>query len=65
MERINGDQGDCERIMRTLEKPDTPILTGKRIYDDYARPHEARSKDGRTLSQEARIKAETITSDRR
>jgi hypothetical protein len=39
MERFNGQVRDRERVMRTLEKPDTPILTGMRIYHNYIRPH--------------------------
>ena len=27
--------------MRTLEKPDTPILTGTQIFHNYIRPHRA------------------------
>ena len=41
MERMNGELRDRERVMRTLEKPDTPILTGMQIYHNYIRPHEA------------------------
>ncbi len=32
MERMNGEIRDRERVMRTLEIPDTPILTGMQIY---------------------------------
>jgi transposase InsO family protein len=41
MERMNGEIRDRERVMRTLEKPDTPILEGYRIYHNYIRPHMA------------------------
>jgi hypothetical protein len=27
--------------MRSLKKPDTPILTGMQIFHNYVRPHEA------------------------
>jgi hypothetical protein len=40
MERMNGELRDRERVMRTLEKTDTPILTGMHIYHNYIRPHE-------------------------
>ena len=32
---------DRERVMRTLEKSDTPILTGMQIYHNYMRPDDA------------------------
>ena len=32
--------------MRSLKKPDTPILTGYQIYHNYVRPHMA--LDGQT-----------------
>jgi hypothetical protein len=41
MERFNGELRDRERVMRTLEKPDTPILEGMQIYHNYIRPHQA------------------------
>jgi len=41
MERMNGELRDRERVMRTLEKPDTPILSGYQIYHNFIRPHEA------------------------
>jgi transposase-like protein len=39
MERFNGQIRDRERVMRTLEKSDTPILDGMQIYHNYIRPH--------------------------
>lgn len=56
MERMNGELRDRERVMRTLEKPDTPILAGMQIYHNYVRPHDA--LDGRTPSEAAGIKVE-------
>jgi len=53
---MNGEIRDRERCMRTLEKPDTPILTGMRIFHNYVRPHEALG--GRTPSEVAGIKVE-------
>ena len=41
MERMNGEIRDRERVMRTLEKADTPILTGMQIFHNYVRPHMA------------------------
>jgi len=53
MERFNGEIRDRERVMRTLEKVDTPILTGMQIYHNYVRPHDA--LNGRTPSEAAGI----------
>jgi hypothetical protein len=41
MERFNGEIRDRERVMRTLEKMDTPILLGMQIFHNYIRPHQA------------------------
>lgn len=41
MERLNGEIRDREKVMRSLKKPDTPILTGMQIFHNYVRPHEA------------------------
>jgi hypothetical protein len=56
VERMNGEIRDRERVMRTLEKADTPILTGMQIYHNYVRPHEALK--GKTPSEVAGIKVE-------
>jgi hypothetical protein len=53
---MNGELRDCERVMRTLEKSDTPILTGMRIYHNYIRPHMA--LDGKTRADLAGIQIE-------
>jgi transposase InsO family protein len=53
MERMNGEIRDRERCMRTLEKPDTPILAGMQIYHNYVRPHMA--LDGKTPAERAGI----------
>ncbi len=42
--------------MRTLERADTPILTGMQLYHNYIRPHEALK--GKTPSEAAGIKIE-------
>jgi transposase-like protein len=41
MERMNGEIRDRERVMRTLERTDTPILKGMEIYHNFIRPHMA------------------------
>jgi len=53
MERMNGEIRDRERVMRTLEKPDTPILTGMRIYHNYVRPHDG--LNGKTPAEAAGV----------
>lgn len=54
MEHMNGEIRDRERVMRTLEKADTPILTGMQIFRNYVRPHEA--LNGRAPAEVAGIK---------
>ena len=56
MERMNGEIRDRERVMRTLEKPDTAILAGMQLYHNYIRPHEALK--GKTPSEAAGVKVE-------
>jgi hypothetical protein len=53
MERMNGEIRDRERCMRTLEKADTPILTGMQIFHNYVRPHSALK--GKTPAEPASI----------
>jgi transposase-like protein len=56
MERMNGELRDRERVMRTLEKSDTPILKGMQIFHNYVRPHMA--LDGKTPAEVAGITVE-------
>jgi len=56
MEGINDGICDREKVMRTLERADTAILTGMQLYQNYVRPHEALK--GRTPAGVARIKIE-------
>lgn len=56
MERMNGELRQREKVMRTLERSDTPILTGMQIFHNYVRPHEA--LNGRTPSEAAGIRVE-------
>ncbi len=53
MERMNGEIRDRERVMRTLEKPDSPILKGMEIYHNFVRPHQALK--GKTPAEAAGI----------
>jgi transposase-like protein len=53
MERMNGEIRDRERVMRTLEKSNTPILAGIQIYHNYIKPHQGLK--GKTPAQAAGI----------
>ena len=53
MERLNGEIRDREKVMRSLKKEDTPILTGYQIFHNYIRPHMA--LDGKTPAEKAGI----------
>ena len=55
-ERMNGEIRDRERVMRGLEKKDTPILTGYQLFHNYIRPHMA--LENRTPAEAAGIKVE-------
>jgi len=41
MERLNGEIRDREKVMRGLERKDSPILIGYRLFHNYIRPHKA------------------------
>jgi hypothetical protein len=41
MEHMNGEIRDREKVMRSIKKPDSPILTGCQIFHNYVRPHMA------------------------
>jgi transposase-like protein len=53
MERMNVEIRDRERVMRTLEKSDTPILTGIQIFHNYIKPHQGLK--GKTPAEAAGI----------
>ena len=56
MERLNGEIRDREKVMRSLKKDDTPILTGMQIFHNFVRPNEG--LNGRTPSELAGIEVE-------
>jgi transposase-like protein len=56
MERMNGEIRDREKVMRSLKKTDTPILTGLQIFHNYLRPHEG--LNGKTPAEVCGIKVE-------
>src|SRR5208283_2205901 len=41
MERLNGEIRDREKVMRSLETKDSPILTGYQLFHNFIRPHKA------------------------
>jgi hypothetical protein len=41
MERFNGEVRDGEKVMRSIKKEDTAILSGYQIYHNFVRPHTA------------------------
>jgi hypothetical protein len=53
MEAFNGTVRSREKVMRSLKREDTPILTGMQIFHNYVRPHMA--LDGETPSNRAGI----------
>ena len=53
MERFNGELRQREKVMRSLKRTDSPILSGYQIYHNYIRPHEA--LEGKTPSEVAGI----------
>jgi transposase-like protein len=56
MERMNGEIRDREKVMRGLERKDSPILTGYQLFHNYMRPHMA--LEDRTPAEAAGIKIE-------
>lgn len=54
MERMNGEIRDREKVMRGLERKDSPILTGYQLFHNYIRPHKA--LDNRTPAEVASIR---------
>jgi putative transposase len=53
MERMNGEIRDREKVMRGLERKDSPILTGYQLFHNYIRPHKA--LDYKTPAEKAGI----------
>jgi transposase-like protein len=54
MERFNGEVRDREKVMRSLKKADSPILSGYQLFHNYIRPH--MGLDGKTPAEMAGIK---------
>jgi len=53
MERMNGEIRDREKVMRGLERKDSPILAGYQLFHNFIRPHKA--LDYRTPAEAAGI----------
>jgi hypothetical protein len=53
MERLNGEIRDREKVMRSLKRTDSPILTGYQLFHNFVRPHMA--LDGETPADRAGI----------
>jgi putative transposase len=56
MERMNGEIRDREKVMRSLKKDDSPILTGYQLFHNYIRPH--MGLEGSTPAERAGIRVE-------
>jgi hypothetical protein len=53
MERMNGEIRDREKVMRGLERKDSPILAGYQLFHNYIKPHKA--LDNKTPAEAAGI----------
>jgi putative transposase len=56
MERQNGEWRDREKVMRSLKKEDSPVISGMQIFHNFFRPHMA--LDGKTPAEKAGITIE-------
>jgi hypothetical protein len=56
MERQNGEWRDREKVMGSLKREDSPVLTGMQIHHNFIRPH--MGLNGRTPAEAAGIKVE-------
>jgi hypothetical protein len=56
MVRMNGEIRYREKVMRGLERKDSPILTGYQLFHNYIRPHKA--LDYKTPAEAAGIQIE-------
>jgi hypothetical protein len=53
VERMNGEIRDRDKVMRGLERKDSPILSGYQLFHNYVRPHTA--LNGKTPAEVAGI----------
>lgn len=56
MERLNGEIRDREKVMRSLKKEDSAIITGMQIHHNFIRSH--MGLDGKTPADSSGVKVE-------
>jgi hypothetical protein len=56
MERLDGEIRDREKVVRGVEKPDSPLIEGYQIFHNLERPHVA--LDGKTPADLAGIEVQ-------
>lgn len=56
MERLNGELRDREKVMRSLKKDDSPIISGMQIHHNFIRGH--MGLDGKTPAEASGVKVE-------
>ncbi len=56
---MNGELRQREKVMRTLEKPDTAILAGMQIFHNSVRTHMALDGKHRRKLQESKLREKT------
>jgi transposase-like protein len=56
MERQNGEWRDREKVMRSLKREDSPVLTGMQVFHNFIRPN--MGLGGKTPAEMAGIKVE-------
>lgn len=56
MERLNGELRDREKVMRSLKRYDSPIISGMQIHHNFIRNH--MGLDGKTPAQASGIEIE-------
>ncbi len=56
MERQNGEWRDREKVMRSLKREDSPVISGMRSFHNFVRPH--MGLNGRTPAEAAGIQVQ-------
>src|SRR5437899_1751243 len=56
MERQNGEWRDREKVMRSLKREDSPVISGMQLFHNYFRPH--MGLNGKTPAEAAGIRIE-------
>ena len=55
---LNGEIRDREKVMRGLERKDSPLLTGNQLFHNYIRPH--MGLKGKTPAEVAGIRVDGL-----